>query len=97
MHPMTYPLLSVLAVLLLYCPVVLAQTNGAATHQEAVFSVRRPVHRATAPASVRMVKHGPTPEPALPDSSTNPVPTALADRPQDTMFRRRKLRLRMRG
>ncbi len=63
----------------------------------ATFSARRPVSRPMIPSNLKTVKRGTTPEPALPDSSTNPIPATIADRPQDTLLRRRKLRVRFRG
>jgi len=73
------------------------QLNGNGTEHNATFSARRLQSRAARPAHVQTVKHGPEQEPALPDSSANPIPIALADRPQDTLLRRRKLRVRLRG
>jgi len=75
---------------------VRAQEIGTLPDREATLSTRRHAPRATAPASIKTVKHGPDPEPALPDSRTNPVPAALADRPTDTLLRRKKLRVRFR-
>lgn len=52
---------------------------------------------ATVPAHVRAINRHTGGEPALPDSSTNPVPAAVADRPGDGLLRRRRLRLTMRN
>ena len=93
-----YKIRLLLPLLVLGCfGTVWGQPLTGSSGQGATFSARRPASRAARPARVQTLKHGPEPEPALPDSSTNPVPAALADRPQDTLLRRRKLRVRFRG
>ena len=76
---------------------VWGQPTGSSSDHGATFSPRRPQPRAARPARIQTVKHGALPEPALPDSSTNPVPAPVAARPEDTLLRRRKLRVRFRG
>ena len=86
-----------LSVLLLSGPSAVSQITDGPLDRAAVFSVRQLVSRASIPADVRAVDQGPDSEPALPDSTANPAPVAVADRPGDGLLRRRKLRLNMRG
>lgn len=52
--------------------------------------------RSPRPAEITAEQRGPSGDPALPDNSSNPAPTAVTDEPPGVSNRRRKLRLNQR-